>query len=306
MKVAIIGTGAMGCVYAGLMREAGHDVWTMDLWQEHIDAISKHGLHLSGASGDRKITGIKATVNPADVGACDLYIIATKAAGVAEASRAIAPLMKTDSLVITIQNGLGAAERIAKHISTDNVLLGVADGFGASIKEPGHAHHSSMKLIRLGEVGGGMTTRLQTLTKLWSDAGFNARAFADINQLIWEKFLCNSALSAPCTVFDCTLGELMSSPAHWKIALGCALEVYAIGQASGINFSFRDPVQYVSDFTSKMPDARPSMLLDHHARRPSEVDAINGMVVELGEKLGIDTPYNETLTAIVRLRESKF
>lgn len=306
MKVAIIGTGAMGCVYAGLMCEAGHEVWAVDLWRDHLDAIAEHGLHLSGASGDRIIKGIHTSENPADVGVCDLYVIATKAAGVGPAASAIAPLMTADSLVITIQNGLGAAERIAQHMLTTNVLLGVADGFGASITDPGHAHHSSMKLIRIGEMGGGMTPRLQTLTKLWCNAGFNAKAFADINQLIWEKYLCNTTLSAACTVFDCTLGELINNPSHWKIALGCTLEAYALGQARGINFSFDDPIKYVTEFTLKMPDARPSMLLDHQAKRPSEIDAINGMAVELGEKLGIETPYNETLTAIVRLRESKF
>ena len=306
MKIAIIGTGAMGCVYAGLMREADHEVWAVDLWQDHIDAIAEHGLHLSGASGDRIINGINVTANPEDIGVCDLYIIATKASAVGPAARAIAPMMNSSSLVITIQNGLGAGERIAQHMPTVNVLLGVADGFGASITAPGHAHHASMKLIRIGEMGGGLTPRLQTLTELWCNAGFNAKAFADINQLIWEKYLCNTSLSAACTVFDCTLGELMDTPSHWKIALGCAFEAYALGQASGINFSFTNPIQYVTEFASKMPDARPSMLLDHHAHRRSEIDAINGMAVELGEKLGIETPYNETLTALVRLRESKF
>jgi hypothetical protein len=114
--------------------------------------------------------------------------------------------MRPDSLVLTIQNGLGAAERIAAHMPLDNVLLGVADGFGASMKGPGHAHHNAMRMIRLGEVDGGMTDRLRDLESLWQQAGFTARAFADITQLIWEKFVCNVTLSAPCTAFDCNIG----------------------------------------------------------------------------------------------------
>ncbi len=98
----------------------------------------------------------------------------------------------------------------------------------------------------------------------------------------------------------------MADPASWSIAQGCALEVFALGQAKGIAFTFDDPIEYVTAFGRKMPDARPSMLLDHHAKRPSEIDAINGMAVELGRQLGIATPYNEVLSAIIRQREAGF
>lgn len=306
MKIAIFGVGAMGSVYAGLLAEAGHEVWAVDIWREHVDAINRGGLRVEGASGDRVVHDINATSNAADVGECELYVLATKASGVGPAAEMIAPLMGSNSMVITIQNGLGAGERIARHMDTDRVLLGVADGFGASMKGPGHVHHNAMNLIRVGEMNGGMTERLQRITRLWQQAGFNAQAFEDIDQLIWGKYICNVAFSGPCTVFDCTLGELMADPAAWAIAQGCALEVYALGQAKNIVFTFGDPLQYVEAFGNKMPDARPSMLLDHHAKRASEIDAINGMAVELGRELGIPTPYNEVLSAIIRQREQGF
>jgi len=306
MKIAIFGVGAMGSVYAGLMAEAGHEVWAVDIWQEHVDAIEQSGLRVEGASGDRVVPGIHATTNAEDVGDCDLYVLATKASGVGPAAKKIAPLMGPESMVITIQNGLGAGERIAEFMDTDRVLLGVADGFGASMKGPGHVHHSAMNLIRVGEMNGGMSDRLQRITDVWQQAGFNAKAFADIDQLIWGKYICNAAFSGPCTVFDRTLGELMADPASWSIAQGCALEVFALGQAKNIDFTFDDPLEYVTAFGRKMPDARPSMLLDHHAKRPSEIDAINGMAVELGRQLGIATPYNEVLSAVIRQREADF
>ena len=306
MKIMTFGTGAMGSIYAGLLADAGHEVWAVDIWQAHLDAIRTEGLRIEGASGDRVVKSIHATSDAAEAGTCDLYIIATKASGVAAGARAIAPLMGPESLVLTIQNGLGAGERIAKHMPVKNVLLGVASGFGASMKGPGHVHHSAMNLIRLGEMNGGLSSRLEALTELWSQAGFRTKAFADINQLIWEKYICNVTFSAPCTVFDCTLGELMGNPTLWKIALGCTQEAYALGQAMGIAFSFDDPIKYVTTFAARMPDARPSMLLDHHARRRSEIDAINGMAVELGQRLGIPIPYNEVLSAIVRQHEATF
>jgi len=306
MKIAIIGAGAMGSVYAGLLADAGNEVWAVDVWEDHVAAIRNSGLRIEGASGDRVVSTVKATSNPTDVGACDLYIIATKASGVAAAAQSISPLLGENSLILTIQNGLGAGERIAAHAPADRVLLGVAEGFGASMRGPGHAHHNAMKLIRIGEMNGGLSERAEKIGAVWRDAGFDVQCFADIDQLIWEKFVCNCTLSAPCTAFDCTVGELRADDARWRLALGCAQEAYAVGRAKGVAFSFDDPVPYVTAFAERMPGARPSMLLDHHAKRRSEIDAINGMAAQLGAEMGIATPYNETLSALVRHREKAF
>lgn len=306
MKIAIIGAGAMGSVYAGLFAEAGNEVWAVDLWQAHVDAINASGLRVEGASGDRVVKGIHATSRLADIGACDLYVIATKAAGVAPVAQALAPLLGPDSLILTIQNGLGAGERIAAHAPAQQVLLGVAEGFGASMRGPGHVHHNAMKLIRIGEMSGGESARAEKVAAEWKRAGFDVQCYADIDQLIWEKFVCNCTLSAPCTVFDCTVGELLDHPDHWQIALGCAREAYAMGKAKGIAFSYSDADAYVTDFASRLRGAEPSMLLDHRAGRRSEIDAINGMVATLSPELGIPAPYNQTLSAIVRRREEAF
>jgi len=306
MKIAIIGVGAMGSVYAALLAEAGHRIWAVDPWQAHVDAINTTGLRLEGASGGRIVAEITATTDVTQIEPCDLCIIATKASHVGAAARALAPVIDENTLVLTIQNGLGAGERIAEHMATKNVLLGVADGFGASMKGPGHAHHNAMKLIRIGEVNGGLTQRLRILEEQFQAAGFQAKAFDDINQLIWEKFLCNVAFSAPCTVFDKTVGELMADEDLWSIALGAMWEAYGIAQHRNITLSFEDPVAYVTAFGANMPQARPSMLLDHMAKKASELEAINGMVPVMGRADGLATPYNQTLVAVLKAREAKF
>ncbi len=303
-RIAVVGAGAMGSIYAAMLAEAGHEVWAVDTWAEHIEAIDRNGLRVEGPRGDLTVNTVKATTDPAEAGTCDLYIIATKAAGVGPAAKAIAPLLSPESLILTIQNGLGAGDRIAEHLPTDNVLLGVAEGFGASMVGPGHAHHNAMRLIRIGELGGGSSERLDGLVSLWRSAGFEVAGYDDIDQLIWEKFLCNSTLSGPCTAFRCTVGELMDDPAQWAVALGCTREVFDVGTALGVGFSFQDPVSYVTEFASPLRNARPSMLQDHLARRPSEIDAINGMVPVLGRRVGIATPYNDTVSAVVRATEA--
>jgi 2-dehydropantoate 2-reductase len=124
--------------------------------------------------------------------------------------------------------------------------------------------------------------------------------------MIWEKFICNVTLSAPCAAFDVTVGELMADDEAWAVALGCTAEAYRLGVAMGVAFSFDDPLRYVTDFASTIPDASPSMRLDHLAGRRSEVDAINGQVVDRSPDHGLDAPYNQTLCAIVRRREARF
>ena len=163
-----------------------------------------------------------------------------------------------------------------------------------------------MQLIRIGEMEGGLTPRLKVLERVWQSAGFNVQAYEDIDQLIWEKFLCNVTFSGPCTVFDRTLEQVMTDEASWTIAIGCMLEAYEAGKARKVNFTFNDPVDYVTKFGENMPKAKPSMLQDHYAKRHSEIDAINGMVSVLGKRLGIPTPFNDTIVAAVRAREENF
>ncbi len=306
MKVAVFGAGAMGSVYAARFAEVGHEVVAIDPWRAHVEAINAGGLRLEGPDGDRRVTGITASADPAVAAGAALIVIATKAAAVAEAARAVRPLLGPDTKVLTIQNGLGAGERIADQLPGAALFLGVADGFGASMKGPGHVHHNAMKLIRLGELTGGLTPRLLGLQAFWQAAGFNARAFADIHQLIWEKLLCNVTLSAPCTVFDCTVGELRAGPERWSLALDCTREAYACGLAEGIAFSFDDPIAYVTAFAEMMPGASPSMRLDFKAGRRSEIDFINGAIPPLGRKHAIRTPVNEMLSVAVRALEERF
>ena len=303
MKIAVVGAGAMGSVYAGLLASAGNEVWAIDTWREHVDAIRAHGLRVEGASGDRTVQ-LHATTDASEPGPCDLVIIATKADGVASAAASVGPLLHADTLVLTIQNGLGAAERICRHLPADNVLLGVAGGFGASIRGPGHAHHNGMELVRLGELGGGITERLERVGGVWRDAGFNVKCFEDINQLVWEKFVCNVTYSGSCTIFECTIAGVQGNEHAWKVASTCAKEAYAAGVAKGVHFSFDDPVTHVREFGLKIPHSRPSMLQDYLAGRPSEIDAINGMVPVVAREVGTAAPCNEVVTAIVKGKET--
>ena len=306
MKIAVIGVGAMGSVYAGLLADAGNEVWAIDIQEAHLNAIRDNGLRVEGASGDRVIYQLNVSKRAEEAGLCDLVIISTKASGVESAARSVFSLLGEKTIVLTIQNGLGAIDRIAQYLPREKILIGVAGGFGASINMPVHVHHNGMELIRIGEPDGGLTPRVSQVVSVWQNAGFSVKGYEDVQQLIWEKFVCNVTFSASCTVFGCAIEGVMQDSYAWSIAVGCGLEAYRVSQAKGITLSFNDPREYITKFGLKMPKAKPSMLLDHLNQRPSEIDAINGMVPIIATEVGLRAPYNEVMTSIVKSKEQAF
>jgi 2-dehydropantoate 2-reductase len=269
MKIAIIGCGAMGSVYAGLLASCGHDVIVIDRWLEHIDAINQRGLRVEGASGDR-IARVRAYTDPPDE-PVDLIIIAVKAAQAGAAAQHARCLLGGTTVVLTIQNGLGSAQDVAAAVGEDRLAVGIAAAFGASLPEAGHAHHNGMAAVRMGAYGSLAAGRLEAVAAAWRDAGFNAETVPNVAGMQWEKLICNVAYSAPC-------------------ALTVAIDV-------------PDPVAHVRAFAARIPDAKPSVLLDLERGRKSEVDFINGAIPREALKCGRRAPVNEVLTALVLQRE---
>jgi len=304
MKIAIIGTGAMGSVYAALLGDANNEVWAIDAWSEHVDAIKNKGLHLEGASGDR-VVKVNTSTNASDAGLCDLVIIATKAAHVVTAAESAKPLIGDTTKVLTIQNGLGSAARVREVLGEVDLAVGVVGGFGASIKGPGHAHHNGMELVRLGEMQGPVTASLTKVAETWQDAGFNVRTFDDINKMIWEKLICNVCYSGPCAITERTVGEVIEDENAWFVASNCAREAWEVARALNIAVDIDDPVAYVRDFGTKIPGSRPSLFLDHLNNRASEIDVINGAIPREAKAVGIATPFNDTIVALIKAKESR-
>jgi 2-dehydropantoate 2-reductase len=294
----------MGSVYAALLGAGGHEIWAIDAWQAHVDAMRANGLRLEGASGDRTVR-LHATTDGKEVGPCDLVIIATKAMHVAQAAEATKALLGKETLVLSIQNGLGGPDTAARVLGRERVLVGIVGGFGASMKGPGHAHHNGWELVRLGEFGGPVSPRLEKIAEVWRSGGFKVKCFDDIDQLVWEKLICNVCYSGTCAITERTLIEVIEDPDLWQVASGCAKEAFAVAKARGVKLEIADCVEYVRAFGLKIPNARPSMLLDHMSGRASEIDAINGAIPVAAQAIGVPAPYNTVVSALVRAKERK-
>ncbi|MEZ5557010.1 MAG: 2-dehydropantoate 2-reductase [Pseudomonadales bacterium] len=301
MRIAVIGCGAMGSIYAGLLAASGNEVLAVDTNRAHVDAINAQGLRVSGASGDRRVR-IRASEKPPDA-TVDLVILAVKAAHVGGAAASARRLAGPDTPVLTIQNGLGSADVVAEVLGHERLIVGVAQGFGASLPEPGHAHHNDMKAIRMGAYAGLAATMVERVATVWREAGFDAAAVADIAAMQWEKLICNVAYSAPCAITGLTVGEVMDDPDAGLVSRSAAQEAWGVARARGIHLAFEDPIALVREFAARMPRAKPSVLLDLEAGRPSEVGVINGAVPREALKVGMTAPVNSTLTALVQALE---
>jgi len=162
-----------------------------------------------------------------------------------------------------------------------------------------------MERIRFGAFAGLPKQLLQASAKIWESAGFKVALFDDIKQMVWEKLIMNVAFSGTSCTTGLTVGEILGDPDAWSVARRCAEEAIAVAKASNIRLNVGDPIEHIRKLGGKIPDARPSMLLDYNAGRQCEVDAINGAIPRLGKALGVATPVNETVVGIIKARERR-
>lgn len=301
MKVAVIGCGAMGSIYAAKLAAAGNEVLVVDRHQPGIDQIAQHGLRVTGPDYDQTVQLRANTVAPAET--MDLIVLAVKAADVATAAQQAVPMLGDKTSVLTIQNGLGSADTVADIVGDQRLAVGIASGFGAARVAPGHVRHNAMRAMRFGAYSSLPPSTVESIAQAWADAGFDAAAVTDIAAMQWEKLICNVAYSAPCALTGMTVGQVMDDPEMGPVSRAAAKEAWRVAFASDIDIKVSDPVEHVRAFGAGMPDAKPSALLDHEARRVSEIDVINGAVPRQGARVGVDAPVNATLTALVKTIE---
>jgi len=293
----------MGSVFAGLFAEAGHEVTIVSRPGAHMDAIRANGLRLDGASGDKTVQVRALDTSPSEE--FDLVILAVKATQVEAAVGSLAPMMGEATSILAMQNGLGAADIIAGHVDAHRLAVGIAAAFGASVVSPGHAHHTGMGAIKIGAYLGMTDEKTAQIADLWCSASFKAEAVSDILTMQWEKLICNASFSAPCAITGLTVGEALTDPALGSICLQAGIETWEIARACGVPLTVTDAEAHVRAFAERVAAAKPSLLQDVEAGRPSEIDFINGAVPREAAKMGLKAPVNQTLTALVKAIEAK-
>lgn len=301
MKIAVVGCGAMGSVYAGRLAAVGHEVIGVHRGGEHVAAMAADGLEVQGPDGTIRAR-LRAT-GAAPQEPVDLVVIAVKAADAGTAAEEARPLIGPATVVLTIQNGIGAAEEVAAAVGPSRLAVGVAGGFGAELRRPGVVSHEAMRLIQIGPYDAGADLDLERVVEAWRQGGFTVEIAPDIRAVQWSKLIRNAAYSAICALTGLTIGEVAEHPRLGPVSRDAAREAWAVATALGVRHGVEDPERHVVEFAELMPAARPSALVDLERGRPTEVGVINGAVVRYGVELGVPVPVSTTLTALVAGRE---
>lgn len=305
MKIAIIGSGAMGSLYGGILAESGHEVYFIDVFKEHVNAINSNGLCIIKDGEERYIKNVKAFVDSNVIGIVDLAIVFVKSTITDIAVEGNKNILGKDTSVLTLQNGLGNIEKINKVVDISQIIVGTSAN-GASFVEPGKIRHSGHGGTVLGEITGEVTERIKEIHKIMDlkELG-NAKISQNVMSLIWEKLIVNCGINPLTALTNMKNGELLENKESEDILEKIVAEAIMVAEKSNIKLNF-DNANYCKEVCRATSENTSSMLSDVLNNRKTEIMNINGAIVRIGEELGIDTPYNRTLTNLILLKEKTY
>ncbi len=307
-KVVIMGAGAMGGLFGGLMAEKGLDVTLVDTWAEHVDAINANGLRMVGVGGDRPIK-VAATTDPSRIETADVVLFQCKAFVTENAARSARHLFGNGAVAISFQNGLGNEEVIGGVIGAEHVLGGLTAQAGL-VEAPGVVRNFGDLPTHIGELRGGLSDRATAIAQAFSRHGLPTTASADIKREKWKKLLGNVALGAISAVTDFRSFEIMAVPELQEIVFRGVDEAAAVAKAEGIPLDVTEArevlMKLVDTSGGGTGTSKSSMREDLIRRRRTEIDTIHGSVARLGRKHGVPTPTIDTMIALVKGLQSHY
>lgn len=296
MKILIMGTGGVGGYYGGLLAQQGNAV-TFIARGAHLDAIRQGGLHVKSIHGDFTVSPASATDDPNNVGPVDLVLFCVKTYNTDEAAEAIKPAVSPQTVVLSLQNGVDAAERIGKVIGVEHVIGG-ATWLSSAVEAPGVIKQiSQFRRIVFGELAGGRSERIQSIFEVLNSTGITVEISEAIQKILWTKFVFISAVSSFGSLTRLPMGDYRSVPETRHLISSIMQEVEAVARAQGIALD-TDVVQKSLEFMDNAaPHIKPSMQLDVEAGRRTELESMVGVIGRKGRELGVSTPVADFVYA---------
>lgn len=300
MKIAILGAGALGCAIGAALTEAGHETWLLNRSAAHVEAMRRHGLRVDDDKGTRQVA-VRATTRADEAGAVDLVVVLVKSFHTEAAMRGAMALMGPDTLVLSLQNGLGHEEVLADIVGRERVLAGKTY-VGGVMRAPGHIQSGvAGKATYIGELDGRVTERVQAIAGAFNAAGLATTVSDNIVGTMWDKLLVNVATGAVTGITGLTYGQLYGEPLLEQTALAAVAEAMAVAHAAGVRLSFARAEQAWTLAAEGLPASfKTSMLQSLEKGSVTEIDFINGAVVRGGQRHGVPTPVNATLVACIK------
>jgi len=306
-SIVVVGAGAVGGFFGAMLARAGHPV-TLIARQAHAQAIQRDGLRLQMAG---KVEAIRLPAGT-DIGAvrgADLVLFSVKSTNTETVARDMAPHLSDDALVLSLQNGVENAATIARHVH--QAVVPAVVYVATAMPEPGLvAHHGRGDLV-IGAIDAkaaqdaALALRLQALVDLFATAQVPVRISADVMAELWSKLMVNCAYNAISGIAQASYGKLAALGEVLELQETVVREVYALAEAEGVNLPLAPALESMRKIAGAMPAQLSSTAQDMARGKPSEIDHLNGFVARRGAALGVATPANQALYALVRLIESE-
>jgi 2-dehydropantoate 2-reductase len=305
MKIAVVGAGAMGSVFGGMLAQGGQEVTLIDVWRESVEAINAHGLRVEDRAGEVRTARVPATTDPADVGPVDLVLVFVKCYHTEEAVRRAAPLLGPGTAVLSLQNGWGNAPRIDAIVGAERVLVGVTY-HSATVLGPGRVQHAGRGMTFVGELDGSMSDRLRRLAEAFSAAGIEVTTTPEVIREIWSKLALNVCTLPTSALLRFYAGQLIEHEGTLNLMRGLLREAVAVARAQEIALDEEERWTAITGLLQRASGAKASMLQDVEKGNRTEIDVVNGAIVDAGRRLGIPTPYNDAMLWLVRSLEETY
>lgn len=297
MKIYMIGAGAMGGVYGGLLARAGYDVTLIDPREDHIGKIRSEGITIEGVRG-KHVIRLPAQSGHAGLPPGDLAIIFTDSNSTAEAARTASRLLKADGFALTLQNGIGNVEALVAELGEARVIAGVSMNSAAN-PAAGRSAYTNVGMTSIGELDGRDSPRVKQVADMLNQAEIPTEIIADPMSWIWGKFVLNCGINALTAITGLRSGEMYRTPEVSALQDRVIDEIMAVVERKKLALPETDPRKKIKDHC-RMRYNKPSMMQHIEQGRRTEIDALNGALVREATALGIATPYNEAVVAVVK------
>ncbi len=302
MEIAIVGAGVLGSIFGGLFLKKGFNVTLIEVLNERVRLIDKEGLWLQWPDGERTHSRISITSKVDEVGDKDVVMIAVKGYHTRSAIESAMPMIRDDTIVLSVQNGLGNLEAIAETVGTERVVGGITahSGMPVSMNEVRYVGGLGPLLV-IGPYDGVSRPEFKKMVSQFQAVGLDVHATADINSVIWKKLIANVSTNVVAALTGLTGGIAVKHEPSVKIIEALSLELSQVARAKGIDFpELDDPLDFSLKAFASTKYNRVSMLQDVEAGRPTEIGNLNEVIVSEGRRFNIPTPYNEAVSWLTR------
>ncbi len=294
MKIVIVGPGSIGCLFTVFFINAGHDVYLLDKNPIRAESISQTGIRIDDKNGSRVIKAI-VTADTGSLPAADLLYICVKSYDTLSAIQKAIPLIKPETIIISLQNGAGNAEQIIAESAADSRVMCGITAHGVTMLEDGHIRHAGYGPTHIAPFSPQYLDQAEQTADIMTQAGIETRISHDAQSMIWSKLIINASINPLTAIANIANGRLLLDTTLRSTMHNIALEADSVAKAKGINLVYDDVIKAVEDVCKNTSDNFSSMLQDIRRKRRTEIDSITGVIVSEGKKAGVPTPANEIL-----------